>query len=527
MSCIASAAATSHPPDVDAVFADIKPNAPGCAVGVQRAGELLYTKGYGAADLQSHAAITPMKRFYIGSTTKQFTAAIAAMLIQQNVLSPGMSVRHYLPDMPVFMADVTIDDLIHHTSGIRDYTALSELAGRDIATQSDDAIIAQAKHQLGLDFTPGTQFSYSSTNYVLLARILERTSGLSLDQLLAARIFTPLGMTKTLLWTDLKHPPTGMARGYVPLEDNGFKPLRFDALARGGTGMVTTVGDLLRWEETLQHASNPPWPTLRKQMLTKGKLRSGESIPYGYGIELETWHGAPVEQHGGSFEGWKAQLLYLPHEDLTVALLCNDGGAKQSMMARKVAQLFMPHETSHSQQIRPQQTTSQESLYAGVYVSANRRAMRVIQFDDAHLRMLDASSSGVLLDPVGTGYRTQGGAEIHFVRTGNGYDLVESMNHTRQAFLPLLAPARVNPLGYTGLFRSTELAADFRFRAVADKLVLEHPAWGRVPLSTEGEDAYGAKGYLFLFERNRTGQITTMRVTGGGLWMMVFKRQGE
>ena len=170
-------------PRIDRLFATWdKPDSPGCAVGVLRDGRFIYERGYGMANLDYDVPITPRTVFYVGSVTKQFTAALAAMLALDGKLSLDADIRTYLPGMPdyakTYGVPVTVNDLIHHTSGIRDIYGLMELAGWRLEDVTpDDSAFALIARQKELNFKPGTEYLYSNSGYWLLGKILERVSG--------------------------------------------------------------------------------------------------------------------------------------------------------------------------------------------------------------------------------------------------------------------------------------------------------------------------------------------------------------
>ena len=184
---------------VDEVFADLtKAGSPGCALGVYRDGKILYSKGYGLANLEESVAITPQSVFDIGSTSKQFSAASILLLEKQGKLSVNDDVRKYIPELPDYGQKITILQLLNHTSGLRDYLTLMELAGinTDSVTTDEDALGIIVR-QKALNFAPGSDWLYSNTGFFLLSVIVKRVSGKTLREFAAENIFVPLQMTHT------------------------------------------------------------------------------------------------------------------------------------------------------------------------------------------------------------------------------------------------------------------------------------------------------------------------------------------
>jgi CubicO group peptidase (beta-lactamase class C family) len=237
-------AAPAQARQLDAVFAALGPNGPGAAVGIYRRGRLVYARGYGGADLDHSVPVTARTVFNVASLTKQFTAFSIALLARDGKLSLDADVQTYLPEFS-FGAPLTVSDLVHHMSGVRDYLVLAGLAGRgdaDLLTQAQ--ALALVRRQRALGFAPGTRFDYSNSNYVLLAEIVKRVSGKSLREFMRERIFAPLGMTATRLHDDLGLIEPGSATGYRPREGGGWARAVYNHETVGAGNLLSTVGDL-------------------------------------------------------------------------------------------------------------------------------------------------------------------------------------------------------------------------------------------------------------------------------------------
>src|SRR5258705_7505281 len=184
----------------DEVFADLtKLGSPGCALAAARDGKIIYEKGYGLANIEEGVSITPQTVFDIGSTSKQFTAASILLLEKQGKLSVQDDIRKYLPEIPDYGHKITILNLLNHTSGLRDYLGLFELAGVNIdsVTTDQDALAILAR-QKRLNFEPGSNWLYSNSGFFLLSVIVKRASGKTLREFAAENIFEPLQMKQTI-----------------------------------------------------------------------------------------------------------------------------------------------------------------------------------------------------------------------------------------------------------------------------------------------------------------------------------------
>ena len=252
-SCIAqSGPALADKPEtrVDALFQKMNSTvSPGCALSVIRDHKIIYESGYGMADLDHNVPVTPATVFHVASMSKQFTAASILLLAQEGKLSLDDSVRKYIPELPDFGTPITIRELLHHTSGLRDQWELLNLSGwrysHDLITDAD--VLYVVSHQRDLNFPPNTQFMYSNTGYTLLAQIVARVSGQSFRSFTTERIFVPLGMKNTHFRDDFDEIVKNMAYGYVSSGDTfRLSVTNFDTV--GATSLLTTVEDLALWD---------------------------------------------------------------------------------------------------------------------------------------------------------------------------------------------------------------------------------------------------------------------------------------
>ena len=328
---------------VDSLFAErVAPGAPGCAVGVSRGDTVLYTHGYGIANLDYDIPVTPDTVFDVGSVTKQFTAASIVLLSLDGALSLDDDVRVHLPELPDYGDPITIRHLLHHTSGLRDYLNLMALAGREFcAPISHQDIVELMARQRRLNSMPGERYRYSNTGYMLLATIVDRVAGRTYGEYAHERIFEPLGMTRSFLYENPERIVTGRATGYAPDGDDGYRMVHNYRFATAGDGQLyTTVGDLLRWSHALM-SDTVAGPQLGAAMLSRGTLANGEALAYGTGLALGEYRGLTTNGHGGSTWGFRAQVVRFPEDNLAVAVLCNREDVNPRRLAYSVADIYL------------------------------------------------------------------------------------------------------------------------------------------------------------------------------------------
>lgn len=309
---------------------------PGAALGIVRNGSTVKTACYGLANLELQFPVTTNTVFEIGSVTKQFTATCILILQQQGKLTLQDRVSKHLTNTPPAWANITIQHLLSHTSGIRNYTGLDGFEYRRHLTQSQfiQSITGQA-----LDFAPGNSWKYSNSGYNLLGYIIENVSGKSYWQFLREQILQPTGMTAT---TD-RNPGfiiTNRADGYEQtnrVHINRDYDLT-DVFSAGA--MVSTLGDLIKWNNALD-SDKILSANSKSLMWSRQLLIDGKPTKYGLGWYVETLEGYDVIGHGGATSGFSASIQRFPKERLTVILLTNTDEMIATTLARKAASLYL------------------------------------------------------------------------------------------------------------------------------------------------------------------------------------------
>ena len=330
---------------IDAVFADQnKPHVPGCALGVMRNGALAYGRGYGWADLERNVPITTASLFDIGSTSKQFAAASIALLVAEHKLSYSDDVRKYIPELPDYSAGgapITIDNLMRHTSGLRDYTGLLVLAGHTLEEATTDSqALARIVRQRHLNFPTGSKFEYSNTGYFLLSVIVQRVTGKPLADFARERIFLPLGMTHTRYRNHAAMLIPNRALGYAPDDSGGFRNSMSNWEQTGDGAVQLSIDDALKWDENYYHPRVGGAQMVR-EMQTRGTLANGDSITYARGLFIGHYRGLRRMEHGGDWVGYHAAYSRFPDQHTSVMILCNSDGISPSELADKVSDIVL------------------------------------------------------------------------------------------------------------------------------------------------------------------------------------------
>jgi len=308
-------------------------------------GKPLLVKGYGSANLEQHVPVSNNSVFRVGSVTKQFTAAALLLLAEEGKLSLQDKLSKYYPNFPR-AADITLDEMLHHTSGIYNYTAAPSFAVDGMVHRSTDEMVEYiGKLHKTQDFEPGTDWSYSNSAYFILGGVVEKASGETLAKVLQTRLFTPLGMTHSAL-DDETEIVAERATGYSGSAPGKFTNAPFISMSiPGGAGSIrSTAGDLAKWNAAL-YGGKILKPASLAAMLTPGKLSNGENTgtamaqkmaaagapaatqsakhEYGYALFLSEVEGHRKIDHGGGIYGFSAALAEFPDDKTTVVVLSN------------------------------------------------------------------------------------------------------------------------------------------------------------------------------------------------------------
>lgn len=320
----------------DAIRASMaKDHIPGVAVGVIKDGKLVVARGYGIANLEDGAAVTPETVFRIASMSKQFCAESILMLAAEGKLSLDDPVSKYVEGTPEAWKEIRIRHLLGHQSGIHEINETKGYDFRDDYTQGQLLDLMKAG---ALDFEPGTRFSYSNSGYYILGWIVQRVSGQTLAAFAQARIFGPLGMTHTSYYRQIDLVP-GRADAYRWATDhytNGW-PER-SATGDGSGAVLTTLADWAKYDAALDAGTLVP-KTMQAQMAFGTPFKDGKRSPYGFGW-YESAEGAVF--HTGSSYGFTSAFIRDPKSHVTVVVFRNSNGGPALDMANAVRTAFDP-----------------------------------------------------------------------------------------------------------------------------------------------------------------------------------------
>jgi CubicO group peptidase (beta-lactamase class C family) len=531
---LSSQSAPAAESKVDPIFAKYSSSTPGCAVGVSSGGAPVLARGYGMADLEHDVKIGPDTIFEAGSVSKQFTAAAVMLLARDGKLSLDDRVRTYIPELPDYEAlaapkaqttkaggGLTIRHMLSHTSGLRDWGNVAGIAGwpRTTRAHTHAHVLEIVSRQRALNFTPGTRWSYSNTGFNLAAIIVERVSGRSFQEFTRDRLFQPLGMTHTSWRDDYTRIVKGRALAYNERGGAFHTDMPFENVYGNG-GLLTTVGDLLKWN---QHYDAPPEgdAAMVARQQAPGRFNDGRAHGYGLGLFIGTYKGLHEVSHSGSTAGYSAFLTRFPDQRVSVAVLCNVASAQATQYAHAVADAYLGDRLKPSEPRPTHALTSAElDRFAGQWVSDTTGVPITIVREGGGLR----AGRSPLIHPQ---------SAMRFVTdTQDAWELdARGIRHTdefgtideyRRAEPWTPSPSELQP--YAGTYASDEAETTLTAGVEGGTLVLRRRPDTTLTLTPLYAGAFTASGGLgtVIFSGDGQGRMTQLKVVQDRIWNMPF-----
>lgn len=494
--------------EVDALFAEWnRSDEPGCAVGIIQDGELIYSRGFGAANLEFETPNTAQTVFEIASASKSFTSACVALLMDQGRIDPGDDMRRFLPELHKFDSPVRIRHMLQCRSGLWAQWHIMPLAGWDNVpvhhAYTRDDLYTVLSGQRTLPFEPGSEFQYSSGDYFWLGEIVERVSGQSLPDFARENLFEPLGMASTYYEADPSLVVRNRATGYYE-EDDVWRQWRNNGYPAGGGGVNTTIEDLARWNANFDDNQLPRGEYF-DEFLTEGTLLGNRYCldvdayrkhvhPESTNSPLGTYRGLKRIQFTGGFWGMTAAMARFPEQRFTAICLSNNDSLSPFRKVEEIADLYLADlleplpEPPADEEIRSEPLTREElAALAGDYRIDDRSIWRII-VRDGGLTLIDHLHGEFELAPINrdrfrpvgeTRFYDSARFDFHRDNASGKCDSV-TLSSIERGFseqYELLPVEIMNPTeseleDYAGEFVSDELGATYRFKVEDDALWL-------------------------------------------------------
>lgn len=501
--------------------------APGCAVGVSLNGEPIFEKAFGLADMEHNIANTPATIFESGSVAKQFTAAALILLQQDGKLKIDDPVRKYIPELPDYGKPLTIRHILSHTAGLRDWGSVMALTGAGrgdrVVTQAIALdVIYRQKH---LDFEPGAEYSYSNSGYQLAAEIVERVSGKKFGEFVSERIFKPLGMTNSSWRDDYQQIVPGRAQAYSRQGANAPWRLNMPIMnVVGNGGMLTTVGDWLKWNAALD--AQTLGSSFVNALETQAILNDGRKISYALGIVVDEYHGMKQVAHSGGTAGYQTYLARYPDKKLSVAAMCNGNPPSSGAVAHNIVdEIFGPYPQAAKPPEPVAMTEDQLKKYVGIFRDERTHFPLRFIIDKGSLK-LDSTQ----LKPLSEATFMIGNRRLTFTIDKNGNPIGGQAVDPAGAVDRFVAekawePTPADLANFTGDWYSDEAQAGVSFVVENGKAFIVNKPVIRLELQPVYKDHFTGGEYVIWFTRKSNGQIERMHVGGGRMRDMCFERK--
>ena len=519
----------SYSQQIDRIFSWVNTDSPGCVCALAKNGEVIFNKAYGTANMENQSPLTTNSVLDAGSMVKQFVAAAALMLVDDGKLSLTADIRQYIPELPDYGHPITIDHLMTHTSGVRDWTGI-----RMLSAQDDDALTMTLR-QTNLNFPPGEQWSYSNSGYVLLKEIVKRVNGQSFGEFIKDNIFNTLGMNETS-YTEHPEKITNRALAYEKRRNEWQLAILEDNNRGGGGALMSTASDLLIWNQALTEGKLGKFVTEKIQ--EPAQLNNGRVLTYARGLFVEDVEVGKLVWHGGSANGYKSVMGRLPEHGLSIAIMCNAGEASDARteFAGQIFRLFVPEEEISQPEhlITPSAELSTDQLNGKTGLFVNEASGDLIQIvtDGGRLRILGGSllttiDENNFSNPQGDiEYMSSDEFKLHFL-SNDQFELV-SMEGNKALFSRAnnQAPTAEELKSLEGNYNSEDIKSTFKVSATDSGIImnLEHAPMQRIPFQQVHQDIFQFRRMYVRFLKDGSGKVIAMEYSNPVLSKVKFTR---
>ena len=511
---------------------------PGSVVAVYHKGEIVYQRAVGMSDLERNVPLTCESVFDIGSTGKQFTAMIIALLESRGKLAQSDEVRQYIAELPAYEYPVTVRHLLHHTSGLKDYIDLLLLSGRDLDNHYSEAeILELVCQQQSLNFRPGDEYLYSNTGYFLLGVIAERITGKTLRQLLHEMIFQPLGMASSDCNDDATRIVHNRAVSYRIGADGHYSIALSPSSGFGDGPVLTTVRDFSRWDQNFYDDHLGGGQDVIAKMLETVELNDGTRLNYALGLFIESYRGLRTVGHPGGWAGYRTDYMQFPDQRLAVIECSNQRKPNAPRLTTKIADMLLDGIFPESEKEKAQDyggTVSTEDRIkkiTGCYFNSQRGTMvEIIHAEGAFFLKIDGKS--LQLEPVTPlSFKTVESTFTTFVELDA--DLPEPALRVIQElggpvpdeYKKMQAATDGGPLQeYEGIYVSRELDAQFSISVRNGQLVLASKFSTGERLRQIFGDIFTTPSFDMRFTR-KDSQVRGFVVSTPRAWNLPFERK--
>lgn len=506
-----------------------KSNSPGFSIGIVENGELIYIKGVGLSNIEKHIQNSGNSIFIIASIGKQLTSACIWNLVKEGKISLNDDIRKYIPEFPSYgRRPIQIRHLLNHSSGIRNYHAIMELAGFDYNKEFHDnnTILNIACNQNKLNNEPGDKVIYGNTTYTLLAIIIERITGKNLNDYAFETVFAPLKMNETYFRVDsINYYRPNQVLNYIKKIDKGYVSVRPNQITYGAGSVGSTIGDLAKWSNVL-NGLNADYTELRDFLTTLDPLISGEVPKYARGVMIDNYKNIQTIHHSGYGLGGRSQILTSPDLKLAIIILTNTVLIDPVDISYQVLDLFLPQESEIAQMpsVLYQPKLKHLRKCVGQYKEQNSDMRMDFYIENDTLKVQGSQGKiPISLESIG---------KKEFVRMNNP-SVLYNFNTSKKSNSDLIVYFGGTPFyfsrakfidlqdidlsEYVGLYYSSELGVKYEIYSDETHLYVSYPNHNEVKLFPGQHDEFGNKQrVLYRFERKKGGEVVKLYLSAEG-----------
>jgi CubicO group peptidase (beta-lactamase class C family) len=515
---------------IDALIpTQVNDTTPGLVIGVVQKGELIFSKGYGLANISYGISNDPKMVYNIGSVSKQFLGYAFAMLHVKGDLNIDEPVNKYLEDWPEFEYTVTLKHLLTHTSGYREAYTMSNLAGRIIGVDrlSREECLEVVRKQPQLEFIPGSRWTYNSTAWVILAEILEKVTGQAADEWVENNILQPLEMQNTQIESFVGEVILNAAESYSYDKEQGYINQESNRAIFGAAEVYTSIPDLVKWINNYRTAVIGG-VAVNDLFLDPFILNDKSNSEYALGIGNSSYRGLKRYRHTGGHEAFSTQLSYFPEHDLGIITISNFGG-KGRLSTTKIAELLLeeymtPPTNKENQQVE----ISKDNLekFTGLYIASTLNSTMDLTISEDTLTI--AGRTKLIPISQNTFHINGSSGQIQIDNLSEEKSQLAVLNGTKKIYKKVKkwTPAENELKEFEGDYWSDELETVYHLTVKEKKLTIQHRWIGEISLTAVAADFFQTDfGFYVKFNRNKEGDISNLSINSGRTLNVIFHRK--
>jgi CubicO group peptidase (beta-lactamase class C family) len=510
------------------ITANFQDDGPGGFILIIKENNIVYQKHFGMADAEKGVPIDQQSSFNLASVAKHFTAYAILMLGQQGKLNVDDPVHKYIPDLPRYAHTITIRQLAHHTSGLASTDVLRLFANIDLAdpwSQEDE--LGLIKRYRSLNFTPGDESLYSNAGYSLLARVIEKASGINYEEYLRENIFIPLGMNNTYVYDQIGKKIPFMAYGHQKQNGKHAPIMKAGDASYGGSNIFIPAQDMASWSRNFLKPG-PEHKQIVNSLLNKSYISNdGDTINYSWGMYVTDYKGLKMVSHSGGDLGFKSRFLIFPDQQTIIFAAFNTESISERPIVMGIADLLL---SEQFQVIQPKERipvavdSSILEKYQGTFRLPDGQLIRFeLENDSLQLILPGAPIIKLYAENNVDFFIKDFNAQISFHKDESG-DVNQLTWHQRgmkpkaiRTAEPRM-PETSELNAFAGVFRQPDLMIDYTVEYNKGKLIVHMPDTfskylniGEVSLTPAGDDYFNAGPLgMIHFKRNNNGNIHSM-----------------